>query len=255
MTSETAIQPVENVLKSELKAHLDRTQPKTLPDLHKTFSYWASIDDFEAIDVCLATSLDRKVPGDPVWVMLITPSGGFKSELLQALSNALPEWTHKIDGLTSRSIVSGRATPTGAEVKGLAVEADGKVVVIKDFTEILSKERTERGEIFGQLRNWYDGEISRRFGNFDKTLRVKSSIGLIMGCVPSVDRYTAMLGALGERFLKIRYTQNRNDSLKRSLDNLALEREMRQELTCALQHYFKNLEINPPTVSQPFKER
>jgi len=234
--------------KQELKDHLKRISPESLNDLKDTFRYWLALDDFTAVEVVLACALDRKIAGDPVWCFLVAPSGGVKSELLSAISKALPEWTCKIDGLTSRSIVSGRATALGTEVRGLAVEADGKTIVVKDFTEILAKEKCERGEIFGQMRSWYDGEISRRFGNFDKTLTVKSSVGMILGVTPSIDRFTGMLGQLGERFIKIRHIQDRGGSRKKSLENAEKEHEMRQELAGAIKHYMGTLCLNvlPP---------
>jgi len=227
--------------KEEEQEHSKWVQPQTLNDLRATFQRWLALDDFTAAEVALACALDRKVPGDPVWTFLVAPSGGFKSELLRAITTGLSEWTVKVDSLTSKSIVSGFATKEGVAVRGLAVEANEKIVVVWDFTEILSKERNERGEIFGQMRSWYDGQPSRRYGIFDKTLTVKSTVGMVLGVTPSIDRFTGMLGQLGERFLKVRHTQNRAESRRKSLENAGKETEMRQELACATQHYMKSL--------------
>ncbi|MCJ7767362.1 hypothetical protein MUP79_03100 [Candidatus Bathyarchaeota archaeon] len=238
MSQQTIVIPTP---KDELKAHLRRVQPETLDDLKAAFQHWLALDDFTAVEIALACALDRKIEGDPVWLFLVAPSGGVKSELLRAITTGLREWAVKVDSLTSKSIVSGFATKEGVEVKGLAVEANGKVIVTWDFTEILAKERNERGEIFGQMRSWYDGEPSRRYGVFDKTITVKSTVGMVLGVTPSIDRFTGMLGQLGERFIKIRHVQDRDKSRVKSLENAGKETEFRQELACATNHYMTNL--------------
>jgi len=240
MTKEEQVNE-ETSSNQELVAHSQRINPQTLDDLKQMFQHWLALDDFTAVEIVLACALDRKIEGDPVWLFLVAPSGGVKSEVLRAITTGLREWTVKVDSLTSKSIVSGFATKEGTVVRGLAVEANEKIVVVWDFTEILAKERNERGEIFGQMRSWYDGEPSRRYGIFDKTITVKSKVGMILGVTPSIDRFTGMLGQLGERFIKIRHVQNRAESRRKSLENAGKEHEMRQELACAVEHYMKNL--------------
>jgi len=239
---DTEGEPIETPEKAELKESLRRKQPKTITELHATYKHWLHIEDTDLIDVALAASLDRKIPGDPVWLMIVAPSGGLKSEVLASLLNL--EWCMELDNLTSRSIVSGRTKGDKMEaVTGLAREANGKVVIFKDFTELLSKERTERGEIISQFRTWYDGTVARRYGSLDKVVKVESTIGLLVGVTPAIDLYTATLGVLGERFVKLRYKQNREKSRKKAMETLGNEHDMRQELRNAVRHYVSNLKL------------
>jgi len=239
---ETEGEPIETPEKAKLKESFRRKQPKTITELHATYKHWLHIEDTDLIDVTLATSLDRRIPGDPVWVMLVAPSGGLKSEVLASLLGL--EWCMELDNLTSRSIISGRTKSDKIEaITGLAKEADEKVVIFKDFTELLSKERTERGEIISQFRTWYDGTVARRYGSLDRIVKVKSTIGLIVGVTPAIDLYTATLGVLGERFVKLRYRQDREKSRKKAMETLGNEHDMRQELRNAVRHYVSNLKI------------
>jgi len=232
----------ENQAKQELKEMLLRIQPSSVEAFHSTFAYWLFLKDFDVLDTLLAGALDRKIPGDPVWLMLVAASGGLKTELLKALLS-LP-WTMEVDNLTSRAIISGRTIGDKTEpVSGLAKEANGKVLIIKDFTELLSKERTERGEIISQFRTWYDGSVARRYGTADRVIRVESVIGLEVGVTPAVDLYTAMLGVLGERFAKIRFQQDREESRERARKTAGKEHEMRQELASAVENYVKTLDF------------
>jgi len=241
----------ENILKAELKTALDRMQPKTIQQLHDTFRYWLHIEDLDLIDTALAAVLDRKVSGDPVWLMLVAASGGMKTEILRSTFNV--PWVLEVDNLTSRAIVTGRTVGDKMEaITGLAKEANEKVVVIKDFSEILAKERCERGEIISQFRTWYDGSVARRYGSQDKVVRVQSTIGLIVGVTPAIDLFTAVLGILGERFLKFRFKQDRKNSRQGAVKLVGKEREMRQQLACAVKYYLENLPLDiMPTVPQP----
>ncbi|MGD0549516.1 MAG: hypothetical protein ABSA81_03085 [Candidatus Bathyarchaeia archaeon] len=229
--------------KERWKATIEEAkEPLTLDDLHRIFQRWLYIEDTDLIEVLLACAIDRKIPGDPVWLMLIVASGGLKSELLKALL-WLTKMTIEADGLTARSIVSGLTNAKGEVLRGFAVEADGKVVVMKDFTEFLSKEHNERGEIIGQFRTWYDGSVSRRFGSQDKILTVHSRIGLIIGVTPAVDIFTSVLGSLGERFLKIRYHQDREKSQLMARKWRGHEEEMRRQLGMAVYRFIHTLKL------------
>jgi hypothetical protein len=221
----------------------------TLEEVHTRFQRWLYVEDTDLIDVLLAAASDRKVAGDPVWIMLIAASGGLKSETLRACMS-LPS-VMEIDNLTSRSIVSGKTNAEGEVLKGLASEADGKVLIMKDFTELLSKERTERAEIISQFRTWYDGTVSRRYGTQDKIVKVHSRIGLIVGVTPAVDLYTSMLGVLGDRFLKFRYHQSREKSVEYARKYRGREEEMRLELRGVVNAFMEQLKFDQATSVPP----
>jgi len=226
-------------------------EPTNLEELHTTFEYWLylSDEDKETIDVVLAASLDRDIPGDPLWLYLISPSGGFKTELIRTLKKFPRIYT--IDSLTPATFVSGKVekdNETGdlVPVAGILELIDGKVLVIKDFTVILSSPDLTRTEIYGQLRAIYDGYFEKGFGTLPYPIRVESKIGLIAAVTPAIDHYTKAHNILGERFLKIRQHPNDEETTKQAFRNLGKETLMREVLSAATAFYLQFVRTNKP---------
>ncbi len=214
---------------------------------HQAFQKWLYLDppDREAIDVALAAAIDRNVPGDPAWFFIIAPSGGMKTELLRSLGGYGRVYT--LSSLTPKTFISGKLfkdPETGKpKIRGLLPRIDGRVLVIKDFTVILSMRDVERYEIFGQLRDIHDGKHEKAFGNIDFTVRVNSKIGLIAGVTPAIDMHQKMATMLGERFLKIRQNPHHRKTAERAHENLGKEEEMREQLKNAASALLNNLDF------------
>ncbi len=62
--------------------------------------------DLEAVRVLFAAVAAHRLPGQPVWLMLVAPPGSCKTELLEALGG-LPT-VHLVDRLTPNSFLSGQ---------------------------------------------------------------------------------------------------------------------------------------------------
>jgi hypothetical protein len=78
-----------------LRRLCEQQQPVNLDALKKVYKKWLYLDDDdEVLDVVLAVACDRKLPGDPVWLFLISASGGTKTELVRNLFG--PDSTHWI---------------------------------------------------------------------------------------------------------------------------------------------------------------
>lgn len=202
--------------------------------------------DTEFIEVAVAAVLDRELPGDPVWMLLVTPSGGMKSELLRALSVYPKSYT--LDLLTPHTFVSGltRRNPKTKELEpvgGLLKHMDGKCLMLKDFTTVLSSDEGTRNEIYGQLRSIYDGYFEKGFGTLPEPIRVRATIGLVAGVTPAIDKYHRMAGLLGERFLKVRSSPDRRKAARRASENTGLEQQMRHELKNAFKTFFNSLDF------------
>jgi hypothetical protein len=129
-----------------------RFQP-SLKDVKSVFHRWLYFGNDDCIiAVTLAAACDRMIPGDPVWLLLVVPSGGTKTELLRSLT----KWNvYNLDSITTHTLVSGKVMKTKdgiAPVQGILPKLNDKILIIKDFTIILTKRNDERNEIFGQLR-------------------------------------------------------------------------------------------------------
>ncbi len=206
--------------------------PATLQEVKEVFQKWLYLDsDHEVIDVIMACSIDRLVPGDPLWLMLISASGGTKTEIVRANTS---DMAYTLDSLTAHTLISGKLEPDEegnmVPVQGILPQLDGKVLIIKDFTLILGKRSEERDEIFSQLRAGYDGYLEYGYGTTGTPVRVHANFGLIAAVTPAVDHYGKLQGTLGERFLKIRHNPDRKLATEKALSNLGKEEEMRKEL-------------------------
>ena len=217
---------------------------------------WLYLEDRDEVFILVSTAalLDRELEGDPIWLFLITPSGGMKSELIRALS--IYEKAYTLDILTPNTFISGltrknRDTGEPEPVGGLLFRMDGKCLLLKDFTTILSSDQGTRSEIYGQLRSIYDGYYEKGFGTLPDPIRVKAKIGLVAGVTPIIDKYSKMTGLLGERFLKIRSNPNKRKATRKASDNAGKEVQMRHEISNAFKTFFDTLEFsNVPDMTE-----
>jgi len=191
---------------------------------------WLHIEDEEVLEVVLAGIIGEKIGGDPLWLFLIAPPGGSKTELLRSFTG---DYSFHLSDMTSKTLVSGLMLGTGKarkKIQDLLPMLDGKVLIFKDFTTILEKSRDERNEIIAQFRECYDGSFAKKVGTADETIRYESRFGLIAGVTPIIDKHWKVMQQLGERFLKIRWKEDSDKVTKRSRENEGLEKPMRKEL-------------------------
>ena len=243
--------------KSQSKDEGESGQGLTREEVISSYTDWLHLPNTDVIDILYGTVLANRLPGDPLWMFLIAPPGGSKSELLMSLSDAPKIFT--TTSLTPHALVSG-ANLTGGRDPSLIPKLNNKVLVIKDFTTILSMNYTAREEILGVLRDAYDGKTEKVFGT--GVLReYKSKFGLIGGVTPALGMYNALHGTLGERFIHYRLEKQRGsdetDLITRALDNIAKEGEMRDGLCkTAAQALDRSVEPgNMPDMSREFKLR
>jgi len=238
----------------ERTQELSMLRPETIEDLHELNKKWLEITerDKEYIEVMYAATIDRAVPGDPVWLYAIAPSGGMKTTIARSLQK-YPR-VYSLDKITPATLVSGlskkdKETGDPIPVAGLLKYLDGKTLVIKDFTTMLSMPNDMRNEIYGQLRSIYDGYYEAGFGSLPQPIRVKADIGLILCVTPIIDKYTQAHTSLGERLLKIRQHPDPVKTTDKSIQNLGKENEMRFQLQNAVAYYLQSLDTeNTPEV-------
>lgn len=211
----------------------------TPEDVFAVFSKWLHMKNDEPLAIMFGTMLANLMQGDPLWVFLIAPPGGMKSELLMALGKV--KKAHLSSSLTPHALVSGCNFGAGGD-PSLLPKLDGKVLVLKDFTTILSMHPTARDEIFGQLRDSYDGKFEKMFGN-GIVRNYESKFGIIGGCTPNIDAFSSLHAGLGERFLKYRFEgeiteEDEEGRIRRALLNVNKENSMRDDLQNITKEYF-----------------
>jgi hypothetical protein len=114
-------------------------------------------------------------------------------------------------------------------------------MIIKDFTSILSLRDTEKDEIFGILRDAYDGKCGKEFGN-GVVRNYESRFTMLAAVTPSIYALSSSHTALGERFLKFAVSDNLNHDdeqaiVSRAIDNIDVEGRMRKEMAEIVQRF------------------
>lgn len=196
-------------------------------EVRKVFKKWLYMESYEPLDVAYGAMFANRLSGDPIWLFMVAPPGGTKTEILMSFHQAPLVYT--TTSLTPHALISG--ANFGGRDPSLIPKLDGHVMIVKDFTTILSMHSVARDEIFGTLRDAYDGQIQKQFGN-GVVRAYESKFGIVAGVTPVIESLHAVNISLGERFLKYRinYKHKRN-AVKKALQNVKLGDEMRTDLT------------------------
>lgn len=199
--------------------------------VYEAFRKWLVIPDTEVIDILFGTIFANRIPGDPLWLMIVAPPGGSKTALIRTLGGA--KGIIEASSLTRASLISG--FNSNGKDPSLIPKLNDRVLVIKDFTTILSKDSVEKEEIFGILRDCYDGYCEKHLGN-GVHRKYESKFGIIAGVTPAIEREGAQGTMLGERFLRCRLTRTssrdarEHDIILRAIRSLGKDDIMNTEL-------------------------
>lgn len=215
-------------------------EPKkvTFEDVCGVFGKWLYVTDFGGLKISLATIVSTELQGDPLWMFLVSSPGGSKTELLQS-TNQCPN-VYTMSSLTSHSLVSG-AHFNGGKDPSVLPELHQKTLVIKDFTPILTKKDIERDEIFGTLRDAYDGTYTKVFGNGQRRSYV-CHFSIVAGVTSRIHELASEHQSLGERFLKYTLGDNLNhqhevEMIEKATENVGSETLMRQEMAMVIKEF------------------
>lgn len=220
-----------------------------LPAVEATFRRWLDLPDVVPLRAVLATYAANRLDGDPVWLLLVGGSGRGKTEQATALAK-LPG-VHIAAVLTEASLLSGTAKRETAKdaTGGLLRKIGGwGVLVLKDFTSILSMNRDARAQVLAALREVYDGDWTRNVGtDGGRTLQWSGKVGVV-GCTTSaIDSAHAVIATMGERFVLCRlHDGDGRDSARRAIRQAGHETAMRAELVAAVNGLFARGLPHPP---------
>lgn len=234
------------------------TGPVVLTDAVQTFQRWLHLPDPAPLLAVLGAVAANRLEGDPLWLVLVGPPGGGKSELLSSLTG-LPD-IHPTSTLTEASLLSG--TPKNEhepDAKGglLRQISDFGIVLCKDFGSILSMNRDARAAVLAALREVYDGSWTRHVGTGGgRTIGWQGKVGLVAGCTPTIDRHHAVMGSMGERFILFRLPKvERSEQARKALSHSRRESEMRCDLVEAVKGVFTRPLGTPRELSEQEQER
>lgn len=204
----------------------------TKDDVFKVVKKWLFMKSMDGAEIAMAAMISNKLDGDPLWMFIVAPPGGAKTEILSTFMKC-PD-SYFTSSLTPHSLISGSAWTSGGD-PSLIPKLDKKVLVIKDFTTILTKRDIEKDEIFGILRDAYDGSCSKVFGTGVRRHYV-SKFSILSAVTPKIYELADSHASLGERFLKFCIGENLEhfsemDVIDRAINNLQKETSMREEMS------------------------
>jgi hypothetical protein len=237
-------------------------EPRTIAEVADTFKRWLYFpnNDLGVLNVSLGTAAANHYDTDPGWLLNVGPSSGGKTEVILAIAGGL-KCAHHVAVLTEASLLSGspkRDHAIGAKGGLLREIGDFGILVMKDFTSVLSMNRDQRGTLLAALREIYDGSWTRHVGtDGGRTLHWSGKLGLIAGCTTAIDTHHAVMATMGERFLLNRLPPiDPTEQAARALDNTGHEAEMRRELVAAVRGLFAGLTLqNEPLPAVDERER
>lgn len=218
--------------KKDSEHEQESLEPITVPALHKVFHKWLHLENCDLLDTVMGALWTVYLPGSPLWLFIVAPPSGSKSETLMPAS----DWhrCYPISNVTSRGLISGYQLQ-GGEDPSLFASLQGKpsAIIVKDMTPVLNGPEVEREEIFGILRDAYDGAVQKVFGNGVRRVYEDLRFAFIAGVTPAIDGFDSV--AMGERFLKFRSDKEleRLDDEQRAIRailNCGNETSMKEEL-------------------------
>lgn len=207
----------------------------SLSDLKKIIGKWLKLENEDVVDVIMATYVANRLDAEPAWLILIGSPSSAKTELLRGFDSH--DKAYFLSSLTPSTLVSGQKRKAGSPDPSLLPKLSGKMLILKDFTSILSMRHEIRTEILAQLRECYDGSYSKTFGNnieFNWTGR----FGLLGACTPVYDNYHGVIATMGERFLLYRIGAGDGEEMGlRAISFVGQESQMRKEIRNAVHRF------------------
>jgi hypothetical protein len=233
-------------------------KPRSLAEVEAVAARWLGNKDPIPLRAVLGTYAAHRLPGDPVWLLLVGGSGIGKTEALISLDDCPSVVT--VSTVTESGFLSGTsAHERSTEASGGLLRRIGArgVLVVKDFTSILSMNRDTRAAVIAALREIHDGQWSRHVGvDGGLSLTWSGKLGVIAGCTTAWDSAHAVLSAMGDRFVVCRLPEVAGEGIgARALVQVGQEVTMRSEMREAVAGLFAADPLPPHVLGDDGKRR
>ena len=153
----------------------------------------------------VAVSITTNLNEEPLWLYLNAPPSSGKTMLCLFLASDT-EHCVSCDKLTG--LHSGKKA--GKKDFSLIPLWKGKTVIIKDFTSVLTLQPNKQDEIFGELREIFDGESTATYRNGKNNKYTDTKFSMVAGVTDEI--YVNSRAHLGERFFIIDITDDTHGS-------------------------------------------
>jgi len=172
---------------------------ESLRKVKSTLAQHFEINDWEGVDIILATAAAHYLTGEMLWLRFLGPSRSGRTELLRAIAEH-PDCA-EMEVLTPAAFRGGfRKGPK------ILSRLNGKLVITKDMASILTARKDMRNEIFGVLRGIKDGKLTSDFGSDQGHLEQAGTFDWIIAATSSgIEQQRQLEGLLGQRFIDLRW--------------------------------------------------
>src|SRR5262245_20929770 len=238
-----------------VRARHDRAHKKsngktryTIADVHRLFTkYFGTEYDMQTADAVLAVAATNKIEGDPPWLMVISGSGNAKTETVTSVSGL--KHAIAISTIASEGALLSAVKKSKGATGGLLCQlGDSGILVIKDFTSIVSGDRKARQQILAALREVHDSKWDRTVGvSGGLTITWKGRIVVIAACTTAWDSAYSVVAAMGPRFVTIRSSARvgRTAAGRRAIKNAGTESTIREEISQAVATLIADARLPP----------
>lgn len=218
-----------------------------LVDLHDRYKELLYIEDTNRIDIVLATALSRKLEGVPIWLIVVGASGDMKSVQLHAVRD---DNSYLLHNLTSKTLVNGYQNKE--KHPDLAPQLHNKLVIIPDMAQLLKLPPVEKGELWGQLRDLYDGYAGKVSGQGSQARYEGLKVSLLAGSTPTIDGQILVHQDLGTRELIYRTKGNKNKEkvMEKCFENEETEKQVTEELNKVTTTFLRQTKIRREYISK-----
>jgi len=222
-----------------------------IDEVIEVFGRWLILKDPTPLYAVFGAVAANLLPGDPAWLGLIAPPSSAKTEILNSLSGL--GHVLQASALTPAGLLSAvskkdqEQDATGGLLKQIGPFG---ILVLKDFTTMLSLRPETNAEVFAALREVFDGRFTRHVGTGGgQTLEWSGKVGLVFACTETFDKHHSVISAMGDRYLLCRVAPVEGQ-FERALDHAgeATER-MRRELSEVVAKLFAGRRREPRPLS------
>jgi hypothetical protein len=252
-----------STLESTISAGLAGKQPPRVSKIDDTIEVFREhlyLPDDKPLLATIGAVAANLLEDDPVWLLLVGPSSGGKTEML--LSRTGLDYVHLASSLTEGSLLSGTAKKErAAHAKGGLLKEIGEfgILCLKDFGSVLSMSGDARAQTMQALREVYDGRWERPVGtDGGQVLSWSGKIGIVGGVTPTIDRYHAVLDAMGSRFMFKRLPtlpRNKNRQTRAALARRLTSAQTPAALSSAVEELVRGAGATPSELSEDENER
>lgn len=232
-------------------------KPKmTMAELKRLYCSVYYLEETMILDVIVATAIATRIGGDPIWLMIIGGPSSGKSELCNTL-NKIP-FVHPVSSMTENTFLSNMRLNDGKEASLLHRIGPKGMIVMKDYTSILSMRPEKREIIVSQMREIYDGKLVKEAGN-GKSEKWEGKINWIGAVTESVYIKEDESAGMGRRTINyVMPLQDRRETTLRAKDNnsdINYKREMIQDAFAEyIMERCQHLEGNLPELPEDMSE-